>query len=77
MNACMQATTIASLFDSLRKRYRDGDEPVKRSYFEKSSDYMSLKTEKGCVKWISKTRCTNGPDYKFRPNCHFTHGTDN
>lgn len=59
------------------KRYRDGDEPVKRRYYDKSSDYISLNTEKGTVQWISKTRCTNGPDCKFRPNCHFTHGPDN
>ncbi len=55
----------------------DGDEPVKRRYFDKSSDYMSLKTGKGVVQRISKTRCKNGSDCKFRPNCHFTHGPGN
>jgi hypothetical protein len=64
---------------SLKRRRddEDGDEPLKRRYFEKRSDYMSLKTEKGVVQRISKTRCKNGADCKFRPKCHFTHGPDN
>ncbi len=51
------------------KRRHDGNEPVKRRYFDKSSDYVSLNTGKS----VSKARCTNGPDCKFRPNCRFTH----
>jgi len=60
-----------------RRDDEDVDEPVKRRYYDKSSDYMSLKTEKGVVLRISKTRCKNGTDCKFRPNCRFTHGPDN